>query len=232
VTSLCVESHFGKRRALPPSRHFATPRPGPAKNEPNTQFRRLDSYTRLVYLTTFRCPLREEKERKKSTKRGAYIHTFPSHMQDQQTSAPQIVDLDRGHQRASSVLTPQSVANLPLSSPSPLPDVPLVKQKRASRRARPSTASNLNPITAPSSPSPNPVDSPIASSSSSDSSPSQASSSCRRDPGFGTDSVYKGLRPKSSYHQSLLNLREELHKPSDSGVYHSAAPQSGFRVVR
>ena len=151
-------------------------------------------------------------------------------MQDQQASAPQMVDLDRDRQRASSVLltTPQSVVN-PSSYPSPLPDVPFVKQKRPSLRARPSTASNLNPITAPSSPSPNLVDSPIASSSSSsDSSPSQASSSSRRDPGFATDSVYKGLRPKSSYHQSLLNLREELHKPSDSGVYHSCAAPVGM----
>jgi hypothetical protein len=40
------------------------------------------------------------------------------------------------------------------------------------------------------------------------------------------------LRPKSSYHQSLLNLREELHKPSDSGVYHCCAPQVGTRIVR
>jgi hypothetical protein len=152
-------------------------------------------------------------------------------MQDQKASAPQIVDLDRDRQRASSsvLLTPRSVASLPPSSHSPLPDVPLVEQKRPSLRAqRPSPASNLNPITAPSPPSPNQVDSPIASSSSSDSSPSQASSSCRRDPGFAADSVYKGLRPKSSYHQSLLNLREELHKPSDSGVYHFCAAPVGI----
>jgi hypothetical protein len=44
------------------------------------------------------------------------------HEQHQQASAPQMVDLDRDDQSASSVLlTAQSVANLPLSSPSLMP---------------------------------------------------------------------------------------------------------------
>jgi hypothetical protein len=147
-------------------------------------------------------------------------------MQDQKASAPQIVDLDRDRQRASSsvLLTPRSVATLPPSSSSPLPDAPLAKQKRASRRAQRPSTSNLNPITAPSSPSHSPIDSSTfasCSSSYSDSFPHHAPSSSRRDPDLTTDSLYKGLRPKSSFHQSLLNLREDLQKPSDSGVYPS-----------
>jgi hypothetical protein len=147
-------------------------------------------------------------------------------MQDEQASAPQIVDLDRDGQRAAS--SPQSVANLSLyssSSSSLIPDAPLVSEKRASRRAqRYSTASNLNPTTTPSSSSPTQVDSLIASHPPFSDSHPHASS--RRDPDLTTDSQHKGLRPKSSYHQSLLNLRDELHKPSDSGVYYSCAALS------
>ena len=148
-------------------------------------------------------------------------------MQDQQASAPQIVDLDRDRQRLSSVLlTPQLEANLSPSSP-PLPNAPLVTQKRASRRAKRShIASHLNPITVPSPSSHNQLGSPIvAYSSFSDSHPHASS---RRDPDLTADSLHKGLRPKSSYHQSLLNLRDELHKPSDSGVYHSSVSPAGF----
>jgi len=152
-------------------------------------------------------------------------------MQDQQASAPQMVDLDRDRQRLSDILlTPQSVVNLSpstTSSSSPLPNAPLVTRKRASRRAKRShIASHLNPITVPSPPSHNQLGSPIVSCSSFSDSHPHASS--RRDPDLTTDSLHKGLRPKSSYHQSLLNLRDELHKPSDSGVYHS----SGTRIER
>lgn len=156
-------------------------------------------------------------------------------MQDQQASAPQIVDLDRDRQRLSSVLlTPQSEANLSpssTSSSSPLPNEPLVTQKRASRRAKRShLASHLNPITVPPSSSPNQLGSPIvAYSSFSDSHPHASS---RRDPDLNADSLHKGLRPKSSYHQSLLNLRDELHKPSDSGVYHSSVSPAGVHIER
>jgi hypothetical protein len=158
-------------------------------------------------------------------------------MQDQRASAPQIVDLDRDRQRLSSVLlTPQSEANLNLSpsstsSSSPLPNAPLVTQKRASRRAKRShLASHLNPITVPSSSSPNQLGSPIVAYSSF--SDSQPHASSRRDPDLTPDSLHKGLRPKSSYHQSLLNLRDELHKPSDSGVYHSSVFPAGVRIER
>jgi hypothetical protein len=157
-------------------------------------------------------------------------------MQDQQASAPQIVDLDRDRQRLSSsvLLTPQSVANLSPSSTSsspPLPNAPLVTQKRAfSRAKRFHIASHLNPITVPSPSSPDQLGSPIVSYSSSSDSHPHASS--RRDPDLTADSLHKGLRPKSSYHQSLLNLRDELHKTSDSGVYHSKRCPSGFRNER
>ena len=156
-------------------------------------------------------------------------------MQDQRASAPQIVDLDRDRQSAASassvLLTPQSVANLsPSFFSSPLPNAPLVSQKRASRRAqRPSTTSSLNPI-APPSPSPNQVGSPIVSCSSF--SDSQLHASSRHDSDLTTDSPHKGLRPKSSYHQSLLNLCDELPKTSDSGVYHSRAAPVAIRAVR
>ena len=151
-------------------------------------------------------------------------------MQDQQASAPQIVDLDRDRQRLSDILlTPQSVVNLSpsTSSSAPLPNAPLVTQKRASRRAKHShIASHLNPITVPSPSSHNQLGSPIVSYSSFSDSHPHASS--RRDPDLTADSLHKGLRPKSSFHQSLLNLRDELHKPSDSGVYHSSVAPVGF----
>jgi len=159
-------------------------------------------------------------------------------MQDQRASAPQIVDLDRDRQSAASasslLLTPQSVANLsPSFFSSPLPNAPLVSQKRASRRAqRPSTTSSLNPIAPPSPPSPNQVGSPIVSSSCSSFSDSQPHASSRHDSDLTTDSPHKGLRPKSSYHQSLLNLCDELPKTSDSGVYHSRAAPVGIRALR
>ncbi len=150
-------------------------------------------------------------------------------MQDQQASAPQIVDLDRDRQRllSSSVpLTPQSVASS-TSSSSPLPNAPLVTQKRASSRAkRFQIASHLKPITVPSPSSSNQLGSPIVSHSSSSDSHPHASS--RRDPDLTADSQHKGLRPKSSYHQSLLNLRDEVYKTSDSGVYHSSVAPAGF----
>src|SRR6266853_4076219 len=121
-------------------------------------------------------------------------------MQDQRASASQIVDLDRDRQSAASassvLLTPQSVANLsPSFFSSPLPNAPLVSQKRASRRAqRPSTTSSLNPIAPPSPPSPNQVGSPIVSCSSF--SDSQPHASSRHDSDLTTDSLHKGLRPK------------------------------------
>lgn len=136
----------------------------------------------------------------------------------QQASAPHPVDLDRDR---------QLVANLPLSPSPPLPNAPLVSQKRASRRAhRPPTTPNLNPITT-SSPSLNQACSPFASLGSHSSSKSHPHASSRRDPDLTTDFPHKGLRPKSSYHQSLLNLRDEPQITSDSGVYHPCA-SSGF----
>ncbi|KAI0249154.1 hypothetical protein BJV78DRAFT_1284185 [Lactifluus subvellereus] len=114
----------------------------------------------------------------------------------------------------------QSVANLPLPSFSH-PDAPLVNQKRASHRAqRLSTDSPLNSIAIPSS-SPQSLGSTPFEPFRSDTSLRRASS--RRDLDLAKDSPHKGLRPKSSYHQSLLNLRDELQKPSDSGVYHLCA---------
>jgi hypothetical protein len=152
--------------------------------------------------------------------------------EDQQASAPQM-DLDRDRQQrlsTSVLLTPQSVANLSPSSTtssSPLPNAPLVTQKRASSRAKRSQiASHLKPITVPSPSSSNQLGSPIVSYSSSSDFHPHASS--RRDPDLTADSLHKGLRPKSSYHQSLLNLRDELHKTSDSGVYHSRVSPAGF----
>ena len=154
------------------------------------------------------------------------------HMQQEHTSAPQIVDLDPdGHTLSTSVLlTAQSVANLPLTSfPSPLTNAPLLTQKCASNRAQPpSPTFNLTPITDPTFLSPNPTAS--AASSSFPTSQLHASSSTHRVPdSAATDSVHKGLRPKSSYHQSLLNLRDELFRPSDSGAYRTTSgPPWGF----
>jgi hypothetical protein len=135
-------------------------------------------------------------------------------MQQEHPSAPQTVDLDRDHQ-TSVLLTAQSVANLPLSSfASPLTNAPLLTQKCASRRAQPpSPTSNLHPITDPSIPSPSP---PFAFTASYPSSKPHPHAFSRRDLDSATDSEHKGLRPKASYHQSLLNLRDELYRPSDS----------------
>lgn len=146
-------------------------------------------------------------------------------MQQDHTSAPKIVDLDPdrdSHTLSTSViLTAQSVANLPLNSfPSPLTNAPLLTQKCASSRAQPpSPTFNLSPITDPTYLSINPT---ASTASSSPTPPLHASS--HRVPDPTTDSVHKGLRPKASYHQSLLNLRDELLRPSDSGTYHSRAP--------
>ncbi|KAH8983215.1 Fph type histidine kinase [Lactarius akahatsu] len=91
------------------------------------------------------------------------------------------------------LLPTQSAANS-RSSPSLslLPNAPLVKQKRASRSAQRSLTTSLNSI-------PN-----ITSSPSQGSTPS------------ATDPPHKSLRSKSSYHQSLLDLRDELQKRSES----------------
>lgn len=150
-------------------------------------------------------------------------------MQQEQPSAPQLVDLDLDRQTAVSssvLLTAQSVANLPLSSFSPpLINAPLLTQKCASRRAHPPLpTSNFSSSTDPSYPSLNPTCSPFALAASYPSSKSQPHAFSRRDPDSATDSVHKGLRPKSSYHQSLLNLRDELCRPSDSGTFHFHAP--------
>ena len=150
-------------------------------------------------------------------------------MQQEHPSAPQI-DLGPAQAVSSSVLlTAQSVANLPLSTfSSPLANAPLLTQKCASRRAQsPSPTSILSPITDSSFPSSNPTSSPFASIASSKPQPHAFS---RRDPDSATDSAHKGLRPKSSYHQSLLNLRDELYRPSDSGAYHFRAPV-GLRML-
>lgn len=137
----------------------------------------------------------------------------------QQTSAPQIMDLDRD--RETTLLPTQSVANLSLSSH---PDAPLVNQKRATHRAqRPSTDSPLNSITVPSSSPQRLGSTPFEPLRSDTSSKSLRRASSRRDLDLATDSPHKGLRPKSSYHQSLLNLRDELQKTSDSGVCHFRA---------
>lgn len=137
-------------------------------------------------------------------------------MQQEHTSAPQIVDLDPV------LLTAQSVANLPLNSfPSPLANAPLLTQKCASSRAQPASPTfNLNPspITDPAFLSISPTASTSTASSTSPTLHPHASS--HRVPDSATDSVHKGLRPKASYHQSLLNLRDELFRPSDSGACH------------
>lgn len=139
-------------------------------------------------------------------------------MQQGHPSAPQIVDLDpdRNTLSTSVLLTAQSVANLPLTN------APLLTQKCASNRAQhPSPTFNFSPITDPTFLSPNPTASSTASSSASSASsptPQIYASSHRNPADSATDSVHKGLRPKASYHQSLLNLRDELFRPSDSGA--------------
>ena len=137
--------------------------------------------------------------------------------------APQTVDLDRDDQ--SYLPAADSVAKFSLpSSSSPFPDAPVLSQKRVSGRAQhPPPPSNLNPnpITAPSFSldEPDSSSAPLAPYSYSRGANPHASN--RRDPDLAADSAYKGLRPKASYHQSLLNLRDELHRPSDSGACHS-----------
>ena len=136
----------------------------------------------------------------------------------QKASAPQTNDLDRG--RTVLLLPTQSVLNSPRSS-SLLPNAPPVKQKRASRSAQRPLTTSLNPI--PSIPSsPSQASTPVASPKS-DSSSNSLRGSFLRDSQLATDTPHKGLRPKSSYHQSLLDLRDELQKRSDSGVCHSVA---------
>lgn len=162
-------------------------------------------------------------------RRDAYTRTYSNHMQQEHPSAPQIVDLDRDHQTSSVLLTAQSVANLPLSSfASPLTNAPLLTQKCASRQALPPSptgpTSNLPPITDLSIPSPNPIGSPFAFTASYPSSRPHPHAFSRRDLDSATDSAHEGLRPKASYHQSLLNLRDELFRPSDSGVCHFRTP--------
>ena len=138
-------------------------------------------------------------------------------MQQGHPSAPQIVDLDpdRNTLSASVLLTAQSVANLPLTN------APLLTQKCASNRAQhPSPTFNFSPIADPTFLSPNPTVSSTASSSASSPTSQLYASSHRIPADSATDSVHKGLRPKASYHQSLLNLRDELFRPSDSGACH------------
>jgi hypothetical protein len=195
------------------TRHFATPRP--AKSELDT---RIES-------RVLRCSLGRTK------KQDAYTRTYVSSHMQQDPSAPQIVDLDRDL-HSSVLLTAQSVANLPLPSfPSPLTNAPLLTQKCAFRRAQPpSPTPNSSPITDPSIPPPNPTGSPFAFTASYSPSKPQPHAFSRRDPDSATDSAHKGLRPKSSFHQSLLNLRDELTRPSDSGAYHFRAPV-GIRML-
>ena len=138
----------------------------------------------------------------------------------QQASAPQTIDLDRGRQTAfPTVLLPtQSVANSPRSSSSPLlPNVPRVKPKRASRSAQRSLITSLNSITNLSS-SLGRGSTPVASTKS-DSSSKSPRGSFLRDSQPHTDSPHKSSRPKSSHHQSLLDLRDELQQKTEFGVY-------------
>lgn len=147
----------------------------------------------------------------------------------QHASAPQTNDLDRGRQAAHpTVLHTQSVANSPRSSSSSLlPDAPLFKQKRASRSAQRSLTPSLNSIPNLSS-SPSRGSSSVASSKS-DSSSKSPRSSFLRDSQPATDSSHKNLRPKSSYHQSLLDLRDEVIKKTESGMY--LAPSCSLRLL-
>lgn len=138
----------------------------------------------------------------------------------QKASAPQTSDLDRGRQTVQVLLPTQSVPNSPRSSSSPsiLPNAPLVKQKRASRSAQRSLITSLNPITNIASQGSTPVASPK-----SDSSSDSLREPLLHDSQSTADPPHKSLRPKSSYHQSLLDLQDVLQKRSDSGVCHSVA---------
>ena len=134
----------------------------------------------------------------------------------QQASAPQTTDLDRGRQTACPTVLPNSPRS---SSSLLLPNAPLVKQRRASRSAQRSLNSSLHSIPNLSS-SPSRGGTPVASPKS-DSSPKSPRGSNIHDFQPAMDSPYKNLRPKSSLHQSLLDLRDELQKKTESGVYHS-----------
>jgi hypothetical protein len=133
----------------------------------------------------------------------------------QQASAPQTTDLDRGRQTACPTVLP----NPPRSSSSLLPNAPLVKQRRASRSAQRSLNTSLHSIPSLSS-SLSRGSTPVASPKS-DSSPKSPRGSNIRDSQPSMDPPYKSLRPKSSLHQSLLDLPDELQKKTESGVYHS-----------
>ncbi|KAH9057814.1 Fph type histidine kinase [Lactarius vividus] len=126
-------------------------------------------------------------------------------------------DLDRGRQTAfpTALLPTQSVDNS-RSSPSPslLPNAPLVKQKRASRSAQRSLTTSLHSIQNIIS-SPSQGSTPVASPKS-DSSSKSIRGTFLRDSQSATDPSHKSLRSKSSYHQSLLDLRDELQKRSES----------------
>jgi hypothetical protein len=138
----------------------------------------------------------------------------------QHASAPQTNDLDRGRQAAyPTVLLPtQSAANSPRSSSSSLiPDAPLFKQKRASRSAQRSLTPSLNSIPNLTSSSSRGSSTVASSKSDSSSKSPRGSSLCDSQP--ATDSSHKHLRPKSSYHQSLLDLRDEVQKKTESGMY-------------
>ncbi len=136
----------------------------------------------------------DTEEGKKEKEKPAYTYMR------QQDLAPQTNDLDRARPAHAYPTVPLPLPHSPL-----LPNAPRLKQNRASSRAqRPS----LNPI--PSLPSQ--ASTPVASSK-------PLSGSSLRD----SDSPRKGLRPKSSYHQSLLNLRDEVQKRSESSMCHSVA---------
>ena len=134
----------------------------------------------------------------------------------QQASAPQTTDLDRGRQTACPTVLPNSLR----SSSSLLPNAPLVKQRRASRSAQRSLITSLNSITNLSS-SPSRGSTPVASPKS-DSSSKSSRGSFLRDSQPHTDSPHKSSRPKSSHHQSLSDLRDELQQKTESGVYQFA----------
>ncbi|KAI9512992.1 Fph type histidine kinase [Russula earlei] len=96
----------------------------------------------------------------------------------------------------------------------PLPHAPLPLLERVSVRAQhPPPPSDLNQITIHTSSTLN--DPSLAPHLHSKPHPHSYASS-RRDFDLATDPPHKGLRPKSSYHQSLLNLRDELHRTTDS----------------
>ncbi|KAH9029846.1 Fph type histidine kinase [Lactarius pseudohatsudake] len=124
---------------------------------------------------------------------------------------------NRGRQTVfPTVLLPTQSAANSRSSPSLslLPNAPLVKQKRASRSAQRSLTTSLNSIPNITS-SPSQGNTPVASPKS-DSSSKSLRGSFLRDSQSATDPPHKGLRSKSSYHQSLLDLRDELQKRSES----------------